>query len=212
MAIFWTSFAVALSGAIMPGPLLTVTISESARRGVWAGPQLIAGHAILEFGMVIILLMGVGPLLQSDRAFIIIAFAGAAVMMWIAAGMFRSLPVVTLLSVSEQEEVAHPVLAGFMMSLVNPYWVVWWAAIGLGYVTYSMKFGITGIFCFFTGHILADMSWYTLVSISISKGKRFMNDIAYRIIIGVCASVIAGFALWFVYSGIHRMNLINHLL
>ncbi len=145
MAIFGTSFALALSGALMPGPLLTVTISESVRRGAWTGPQIIAGHAVLEFFMVIILLMGVGPLLQSDRVFIIIAFAGAAVMLWMSLDMFRSLPVVTLLTTSEQKIVGHPVVAGFMMSLANPYWVIWWAAIGLGYVTYSMAFGIDDV-------------------------------------------------------------------
>ncbi len=51
MGIFATSFAVALSGALMPGPLLTVTISESARRGARVGPQIIAGLAVLESGI-----------------------------------------------------------------------------------------------------------------------------------------------------------------
>ena len=43
-----TSFIVALSGALMPGPLLTVTVGEAARRGFWAGPLIIVGHALLE--------------------------------------------------------------------------------------------------------------------------------------------------------------------
>ena len=44
--IFLTSFVIAFSGAMMPGPLLTVTISESARQGGWVGPKIIAGHAL----------------------------------------------------------------------------------------------------------------------------------------------------------------------
>ena len=43
-----TSFIVALSGALMPGPLLTVTVGEAARRGFWAGPLIMVGHALLE--------------------------------------------------------------------------------------------------------------------------------------------------------------------
>jgi len=43
-----TSFVVALSGALMPGPLLTVTVGEATRRGFWAGPLIILGHGILE--------------------------------------------------------------------------------------------------------------------------------------------------------------------
>ncbi len=206
IAIFGTSFVVALSGALMPGPLLTVTISESARRGAWAGPQLIAGHAVLEFVMVAVLLLGVGPYLQTDRAFIIIAFCGAAMMLWMAAGMFSSLPEMTLVAPAEGgREIGHPVAAGIVMSLANPYWLVWWAAIGLGYVTYSMTFGWAGILCFYTGHISGDMAWYTVISVSISRGKNYINDFVYRIMIGMCAAALAGFALWFIYSGISRM-------
>ena len=40
VAIFASSFVIALSGALMPGPLLTATISESSRRGFIAGPLL----------------------------------------------------------------------------------------------------------------------------------------------------------------------------
>lgn len=204
-AIFCSSFIIALSGAMMPGPLLTVTISESARRGATAGPQIIAGHAVLEFFMIVVLLMGLGPLLQSDRSFVIIALAGASVMLWMAAGMFRSLPVITLPSAAGHGAGLHPVFSGFIMSLANPYWVIWWAAIGLGYVTYSMKSGYAGVACFFTGHISADLAWYTLVSASIAKGKRLMNDFTYRIIIGACAAVLALFALWFAFSGLQRL-------
>jgi threonine/homoserine/homoserine lactone efflux protein len=50
-AIFGGSFALALSGVLLPGPLLTVTISESARRGFKAGPLLITGHGLLEFSL-----------------------------------------------------------------------------------------------------------------------------------------------------------------
>ena len=59
-----TSFIVALSGALMPGPLLTVTVGEAARRGFWAGPLIIVGHALLELALVLLLLVGLGAWLN----------------------------------------------------------------------------------------------------------------------------------------------------
>ncbi len=62
-AIFGGSFTLALSGALMPGPLLTVTVAESARIGFRAGPLLMTGHAVLELLLVIAIVYGLGPFL-----------------------------------------------------------------------------------------------------------------------------------------------------
>ena len=50
--IFMTSFVIALSGALAPGPLLAACISESTKHGFKSGPLMILGHAILEIIMV----------------------------------------------------------------------------------------------------------------------------------------------------------------
>ena len=85
--IFGTSFVIALSGALMPGPLLTATIAESSRRGFIAGPLLIGGHAILEMALIGALLLGLAPFLQKPAVFTIIALAGAGILLWMAVGM-----------------------------------------------------------------------------------------------------------------------------
>lgn len=96
LGTFGTSFVIALSGALMPGPVLTVTISESSRRGFWAGPLIIAGHGILELGLVVLLLLGLGPYLRKDIVFGIIGVCGAIILIWMSLGMFRSIPSLTL--------------------------------------------------------------------------------------------------------------------
>jgi threonine/homoserine/homoserine lactone efflux protein len=39
-AIFWTAFLIGLSGALVPGPVLSVTIREAGRRGIAGGAVL----------------------------------------------------------------------------------------------------------------------------------------------------------------------------
>ena len=63
-AIAGTSFILALSGALMPAPLLTVTVAEAAQRGVRAGPLIITGHAILELLLVVAVIKGLGGVSQ----------------------------------------------------------------------------------------------------------------------------------------------------
>ena len=204
--IFGTSFVLALSGALMPGPVLTVTITESSRRGFWAGPLIMVGHAILELCLVVLLLLGLGPYLQKDMVFGIIGLAGALILIWMALGMFRSIPFLTLkLDQQQAPACTRPVLAGILMSLANPYWLIWWATIGLGYLVYAMKFGAVGVITFFVGHISADFAWYSAVSFAVSKGRGFMKDRVYKGVVAVCASGLVVFSFWFGFVGIQKL-------
>ncbi|MBN1547950.1 MAG: LysE family transporter [Syntrophaceae bacterium] len=205
MAIFSSSFVIALSGALMPGPLLTMTVSESTRRGATAGPLLILGHGLLELALVIALMMGMAPFLKRDDVFVVIALVGGVILFWMAVSMFRSLPTLRLELEASAGKSQNLIIAGILFSLANPYWTIWWASIGLGYIMSSLKFGIPGILAFFTGHILADLAWYCLISFSVAKGRRFFSDTSYRWLIGLCASFLFLFAIYFFYSGIEKL-------
>ncbi|MDA3900527.1 MAG: LysE family transporter [Spirochaetes bacterium] len=205
-AVFFTSLVVALSGAMMPGPLLTVTINETARRGASAGPILVAGHAVLELALLFALIFGLAPLFKIDLFFIIIAFSGGAIMIFMAMGMFRSLPTLTV----HGSEVESPVkgsllIKGILMSLANPYWTIWWATIGIGLIVLSQKLGSAGIALFFLGHIAGDLIWYAAISIAISRGKRLFTDKIYRGIIALCGIYLTGFAFFMVFSGFQKL-------
>ena len=204
-AIFITSFIVAFSGAMMPGPLMTVTISETPRRGFFTGPLLIAGHGLLELALVLALILGLGPFLRQDLVFIITAMAGSAVLLWMAFGMFKALPGLSLHSPSNQSAKYNPVAAGALLSIINPYWTIWWVTIGLGYILQSLKLGTWGVVSFFSGHILADLVWYSLISWGIWKGKTLISDRLYRWMIGACALFLVGFALLFARAGFQKL-------
>jgi threonine/homoserine/homoserine lactone efflux protein len=206
ITIFFSSFIIAMSGALMPGPLLTVTVSESTRRGAIAGPLMILGHGILELALVIALLAGLAPLLVRDDVFIGIALAGGCTLMWMAISMFRSIPGLRLnLEAEAEKKNKNLILAGILFSLANPYWTIWWASIGLGYILHSVKFGILGVAAFYLGHILADLAWYAFISLGVAKGRRFLSDTFYRRLIGGCASFLVIFACYFFYSGIDKL-------
>jgi len=205
VTIFISSFLIALSGALMPGPLLTVTVSESVRRGMIAGPLMILGHGLLELTLVLALLLGMAPLLQRDDVFIFISITGGSILLWMAFSMFRNLPNLSLEMIPQNEKAKNLIVAGIVFSLANPYWIIWWASIGLGYIIHSVKFGVIGVAVFFLGHILADLAWYTLISFGVAKGKRFFTDIFYRRLIGCCASFLLVFSCYFFYNGIEKI-------
>lgn len=206
LAIFATSFVVALSGALMPGPLLTVTISESPKRGSVAGPLLVLGHGLLELTLVAALILGLAPILRTPAVFIATATAGAGVLAWMAWEMFRALPGLSLQGVKDRANGKNLVVAGALLSIANPYWIIWWVTIGLGYITHSLSLGYWGVIFFFSGHILADLAWYATISTAVWKGRGFINDRLYRWMIGVCAVFLMLMAGVFAVSGLRMLT------
>ncbi len=208
IGILATSFLLALSGALMPGPLLTVTINESLSRGAWTGPLLIVGHGLLELLVVVVILWGLGTVLHNNLVLAVVAFAGSGVMLWMGYSMLRGVRSLTLSGAPARTEkgavmkaLQHPVFAGIVVSISNPYWTVWWLTIGLAYIFIAAKVGIWGVVIFFFGHILADFLWYSIVSTSVSFGRKFMTDGIYRGVVTVCGVFLLGFSLYFFKSG-----------
>jgi threonine/homoserine/homoserine lactone efflux protein len=204
ITIFCTSFVLALSGALMPGPLMTVTVSESSRRGASTGPLMIFGHGLLELVLVIALISGLAPILVRDDVFIFISLTGGAVLLWMGISMLRSLPHLSLDCQPTDEKSRNLVVLGIVLSAVNPYWLLWWASIGLGYIMHALKFGLLGVTAFFLGHILADLAWYGLISLGITKGQHLFSNNFYRKLIGGCAVFLIVFSCWFFFSGVQK--------
>jgi len=197
-----TSFIVALSGALMPGPLLTVTVGEAARRGFWAGPLIIVGHALLELALVLLLLVGLGAWLNRPLILGTVGILGAGMLGWMGFMTLKASRQGRLEFEAKGDSSLNPVVAGVLMSVANPYWLLWWLTIGLGYVMFAMTYGWVGVALFYLGHILADFAWYTLVSGAVAGGRRFLSDGLYRGFLVGCGVFLVGFGGYFAVQGV----------
>ena len=53
--MFFKSFLIGFSGAMVPGTMLGVTIDGSLKKGWKAGPLIVLGHGILEILLIIVI-------------------------------------------------------------------------------------------------------------------------------------------------------------
>ncbi len=203
--VFTTALLVGLSGALMPGPLTAVTVEYALRRGYRAAPLTTLGHALLEVIIVILLLVGLEGYLALPPVAGGIGLAGGLVMAWMGYGMIRGSARVTLTphpSSGRDRSMDSPFWSGLVATLSNPYWFLWWATIGAGYVALSRNHGLPGVLSFYGGHILADFLWLSLLAAAVVTGKRWLTDRIYRwIVLGLGLFLIA-FSLYFFWSGL----------
>ncbi len=188
----------------MPGPLLAITISESAKRGFWAGPRLILGHGILELALIAALAAGLSKFMDNEFVLAIVGVVGGVILLGMGSlTVWRGSQKTTALPSAEPQQASRSgrlVITGILGSISNPYWFIWWVTLGTTYLVWSFSLGIAGIASFFTGHILADLLWYALVAFVVATGRKIMNDVAYRILLVVCGVALLGLGGYFLVS------------
>ncbi len=206
--IFSLSFVMSLSGALMPGPMLTYTIArtvQSGPRGWLLGPRVVIGHAALEALLLIGLALGVVEFLHAPLAAKIIGVAGALLLAWMGIGLIREAvkgraPEPAQGPPPQAAGVTRlgPSLAGTIVSLSNPYFWIWWITIGSAFL---VRFDVTlarwqGLLAFYLGHELGDFGWYTAVSTVLHLGRRSIPRAVTAVVMGACGVVIIAFGAY----------------
>ncbi len=204
--VFLQSLIVGYSGAVMPGSVLTYTLDRSLRHGARAGLVVSLGHAFLELLLVVLIFMGLGRYLGSDTARMVIGLLGGVVLGYLGIGMIRDawMKRISLdIQPGESDGQSSMFLSGMVLSATNPYFLVWWSAVGMAIILSAYSaYGIAGIVVFYLGHILADISWYTGVAGIIGKARHLVTDGIYRGIVMVLALFLIGFGTSFIIQSL----------
>lgn len=187
------AFVIAFTGAMAPGPLLTVTITETVRRGPLSALMLLVGHALLEAALLVGLAFGLQEFLARDLVATVLGLVGGSFLVWMGGSLLLSASRGRMSLDLEAEATPSrfgPVLTGAAVSISNPYWTMWWVAVGVKLASDGLALGPGGVAAFFVGHELADFAWYGLVIAAVHSGRRFLSDRLYRWVIGVCAAFL----------------------
>ena len=199
------AFVVALSGAMAPGPYLTVTITRTLTKGRLSAALMLIGHAALEGLLLVGFAFGLQRILSNPHVANVLALVGGAVLLWMGRDLLRSALRGTLhaeATTAAPESRLGPVLHGAAVSLANPYWLLWWMTIGVKLASDALAVGWLGVVAFFIGHELGDAAWYGFVIAAVSRGERLLSDRPYRVIIGACALFLLYLGARFALDGV----------
>jgi len=188
---------ISLSGVMAPGPVTAAAIGMGTRSR-YAGMLIAVGHGIVEFPLMILIVLGVGRILKLPTAQIVIGLAGGAFLLIMAIQMLSGLR-----SAEEQKaKVAKsaPVLTGIILSAGNPYFLLWWATVGLALATTAAGIGIWAFAIFAIVHWLCDLVWLGVLSWASFKGSVLLGPRGMRIVLMICSVALFVFGLFFIYN------------
>jgi threonine/homoserine/homoserine lactone efflux protein len=190
-------FFIALSGALIPGPLLAYTVAKSSTYGARTGPLAVSGHILVELVVLSLLALGLGVALQSQAFQVGIGLVGGVLLV-----------VLGVLSISKLKRNSggtvitkyHPLAGGVMFStILNPTVILWWATVGLATLMEAFLIAsLAGVVFWLLGHFLADFSWFSLVSFSVARGRRVLGTRGHHILLLVCSCVLLLLGAYFI--------------
>jgi len=204
--ILFASFSLALTGALMPGPLLTFTIYKSLKqkKGYLAGIFIILGHATIEFILIIALLAGAALFLQNVIFLTVVGIVGGSCLI-----IFGSLTIKNVYKKQYRIDFeinnqnlknfkGNSFLGGIFYSTINPYWEFWWVTIGLGAMMFrGVSFANPlAILIFFIGHELGDIVWYVPISTFIYRGGKSLNPKIYKYGLLISGAFMVGIGVY----------------
>jgi len=185
---------ISASGVLAPGPLFAATVSYGLREGTRAGFKMAIGHTIVELPLVILLGIGVFSLESFPEFRTIISIFGAITLFVFAIIQIRTTLRGKELALSNPKQ--GPLIAGIVLSALNPFFIIWWLAIGFKLISDAMlMWSFAGILIVFVLHIWMDYAWLGTVSFLASKSSKILSNKNYKIL-------MIGLSLMLIYFGI----------
>jgi threonine/homoserine/homoserine lactone efflux protein len=200
LALFLVNvLGISLSGALAPGPVTAAAIAMGSRHRL-AGVLMALGHGLVEFPLMVLLIFGVGRFLQVPTVGRAIGLVGGGFLIFMAVQMFRGLARMQ----TGDMPIARggPLAAGILLSAGNPYFLIWWATVGLALITTAKDFGIWAFVLFALAHWSCDLVWLTILSWASFKGSVFLGPGRRRVLLAVCAAAMLVFGLYFIAKAV----------
>jgi len=226
LQLFFSAMVVGFSGAIVPGPMFTLVVAKVSQKGFISSVFIVLGHAIAELIVLTLFLFGLVKYLNNELIVRIIGVTGGVMLIGLSFNLIYS-NIKNKLNLSLDVDKKDPILnknnlekvnnnfrisknnnvallQGIFVSMINPYWYIWWITIGASFFLKSIEYGKVGSFFFFSGHISSDFIWYLFIGFIISKGKKILNQKFYKIIIFICGVFLFYLGVKFIIDFIGR--------
>jgi len=203
-------FVLSLTGALAPGPLSAAVVMQSSKHGRLHGILPMVGHAIVEIGIIAAIILSVQALTLAPLTIdLLVGFGGIVIILF----GFLALREYRYKEETEKKEdtkmttssVLEATTQGAIVSILSPYFLLWWFGVGLSSVTMlvgTLQVGVGTVFLagllIYLTHVSTDFLFGGVLTLGtdVATKKAKIGDINWvSVIIGV---VQVGLGAWFV--------------
>ena len=184
----------------MPGPVFATAVAKGYQ-DARAGLKISLGHAVIEIPLIIAIFLGFETVLKDQAVLAAIGIIGGTFLLYMGISMFRT----KMDGEQLQGSKLSSFTAGFALTAVNPYFLLWWATVGASLISLATGYGPIILPLFIFVHLACDFGWLQFVSFSVNRSKRFLTGEKYRALFAVCGVILIFFSLYFIVSSLQTL-------
>ena len=190
---------ISLSGVLSPGPITAVTVSKGTEHPL-TGLYVVVGHTIVELPLMILIAVGLDKYLQINWVRVAIGVLGGLFLFKMGFGLLKN---IFSTKIGYDNFNYTPIQAGVILSISNPYFLIWWTTVGAMLLSGAYQFGMVGVILFMLIHLGCDFLWYIFLSSLTFKGGQFFGQRLQQVLFAICGLFLLFFGGKFLYDAIN---------
>jgi threonine/homoserine/homoserine lactone efflux protein len=199
-----TVILITASGALAPGPLFFVTLSQGIKSGTKSGFIFSVAHTLVEFSLVMLLALGLLSVASEPVVRLAVGVAGGVALLVFGVMQIRG----SFSSKIGEKELGSKanrslLFIGLAFTGLNPYFIIWWLTIGANLILLALEFaGLAGVVFMYVCHVWVDYVWLMLVANFAKRSAMILRLRWYRVLMAVFGLVLIYFGLSFLVDSI----------
>jgi threonine/homoserine/homoserine lactone efflux protein len=202
VSLITSTIVVSVSGALAPGPLTVSAIAIGVRKFAKGGFLVALGHMMFEFPYIIaitLLALSADFLLKSSAVSHILASVIFVFVLFFSYANIKD--GVGVLKGGEIQMKSglmiglNPVFVGFLLTCLNPYFLLWWLSIGLPLLRLSSSMGSIYLLIMYVAHVWLDYLWLTLMGFAGERSAKLLKSKGYGLLLIILGLILAVFAI-----------------
>ena len=187
-----------LSSGLIPGPLLTLVISETLKHGIREGIKISIAPLLSDLPIVLVTILILTRLSDIQPALGTISMLGGIFLVYLAIESlsFRGSDIDT-------EAKPQSVKKGLITNLLNPNPYLFWFSIGAPTVVKAMDFGLISVSIFILSFYVTLIGSKVMVALVTGRSRHFLKSKNFIYTIRVLGCVLLIFAALFIRNALN---------
>ncbi len=194
-----------LSAGFVPGPLLTLVISETLRHDIRAGVRVAISPILTDLPIIILTLAVLSQLSDFHNILGIISLIGGCVILFMG---YESMTPENSESVFSETE-AKSLLKGVLANALSPYPYLFWFSVGGPVMSKAMNLNVTAPFVFAASFYVLMVGSKILLAILVGRSKSFLSGAVYIYTMRLLGLALCILALLLFRDGLKLLGIIN---